>query len=87
MGYNIINVKNDETIIWDKDKIIQSILVVLIMMCFGASYSWSVIASKICMEKGVLKESHLDWTLQESTFPLTLIIGVSGIYSSIFGKY
>jgi len=57
------------------------------MMCFGASYSWSVIASKICMEKGVLKESHLDWTLQESTFPLTLIIGVSGIYSSIFGKY
>ena len=58
---------------------------ILINVCFGASYVWSVIASKIRMEKGVLKESDNDWTLYESTFPLTLIMGMIGISASMMG--
>jgi hypothetical protein len=59
--------------------------VVLINVCFGASYVWSVIGSKIRMEKGVLKESDNDWTLYESTFPLTLIMVIIGISASMMG--
>jgi len=42
-------------------------------MCIGAPYAWAVMAMAVNKSEGFVVQATTDWTLSQSTIPLSLI--------------
>ncbi|KRX06406.1 Major facilitator superfamily domain, general substrate transporter [Pseudocohnilembus persalinus] len=56
-----------------------------IHLCIGGPYAWSIFAQALTQEFGVVASSALDWTLNQTTFPLSLCFMMQGVSAALAG--
>ena len=56
-------------------------------MCIGAPYAWSAMSWPLTRENGFVTSAASDWTLAETTLPLSIVFLMHGITAAIAGKW
>eukprot|EP00794_Sanderia_malayensis_P017685 gene17685-19451_t len=56
-------------------------------MCIGAPYAWSAMSWPLTREHGFVTSAASDWTLAETTLPLSIVFVMHGIIAAAAGKW
>lgn len=56
-------------------------------MCIGSPWAWSAVSGTLAREYGFVTSAAADWSLSETTFPLSLVFGMQGISAAFAGKW
>lgn len=60
---------------------------VLTHVSLGAPYGWSAISASLAREHGFVASAATDWTLELSTYPMSVIMAAGGISAAMVGKW
>jgi len=60
---------------------------VLTHVSLGAPYGWSAISSALSREHGFVVSAASDWSLELSTYPMSIILAAGGISAALVGKW
>lgn len=56
-------------------------------MCIGAPYAWSAMSWPLTRENGFVTSAASDWSLAETTLPLSIVFLMHGITAALAGKW
>jgi MFS family permease len=56
-------------------------------MCIGHPYAWSVMSGPLSRELGVVGAAAADWSLAETTLPISLVFAFQGLSAAIGGPW
>jgi MFS family permease len=56
-------------------------------MCIGSPWAWSALSGTLAREHGFVTSAAMDWSLSETTFPLSIVFGLQGISAAFAGKW
>jgi MFS family permease len=56
-------------------------------LCIGAPYAWSLMADTLTRENGFVAAAASDWSLMEAAMPMSIVLAVFGVASSMLGKW
>jgi len=55
--------------------------------CLGAPFGWSAVSPVLAAELGVAAPAALDWTLAQTTAPMSVTLAFGGLTGAILGKW
>jgi len=53
----------------------------------GASYGWSAISLRLSLESGLVSPTTADWSLDQTTWPMAIMIGSGGVSAAVLGGW
>jgi len=56
-------------------------------VCLGAPYGWSAISHRLSLERGLVSQSTSDWTLDQTTWPMAIMIASGGLSAAVLGGW
>ena len=56
-------------------------------MCIGAPYAWSAMSWPLTRENGFVTSAASDWSLAETTLPLSIVFLMHGVVAALAGKW
>ena len=56
-------------------------------MCIGAPYAWSAMSWPLTRENGFVTSAASDWSLAETTLPLSIVFLMHGVTAALAGKW
>jgi hypothetical protein len=56
-------------------------------ICIGSPWAWSVMSAPLSREVGIVASSSMDWSLFETTIPMSLVFALQGISAAVAGKW
>ena len=56
-------------------------------LCLGAPYGWSAISHRLSMELGVVSPAPQDWSLEQTTWPMAIMIASGGVSAALLAKW
>ena len=56
-------------------------------MCIGAPYAWSAMSWPLTREHGFVTSAASDWSLAETTLPLSIVFLMHGVVAALAGKW
>ena len=56
-------------------------------ICIGSPWAWSVMSSTVSRELGFVASSSGDWSMMQTTIPLSIIFFMQGVGATIGGKW
>lgn len=56
-------------------------------ICLGVSYGWSAISHRLSMELGMVSPAPQDWSLEQTTWPMAIMIASGGVSAALLAKW
>ena len=56
-------------------------------VCLGAPYGWSAISLRLSLESGIVSPATTDWSLDQTTWPMAVMIGSGGVSAAVLGSW
>jgi len=56
-------------------------------VCLGAPYGWSAISLRLSRELGIVSPALDDWSLEQTTWPMAVMIASGGISAAVLGSW
>jgi len=56
-------------------------------VCLGAPYGWSAISLRLSLESGMVSPTVADWTLDQTTWPMAVMIASGGVSAAVLGSW
>jgi len=56
-------------------------------VCLGAPYGWSAISLRLSLESGMVSPATSDWSLDQTTWPMGVMIASGGVSAAVLGSW
>jgi len=56
-------------------------------MCIGSPWAWSAMSGALSREFGFVTSSAMDWSLSQTTLPLSIVFALQGVSAAFAGKW